>query len=186
MKDETEQEVSAATGEPERRFVILAAVAEPGGSRVVELAARLTRRAWSEADLHVIHVFRSGPFDRAPPGGVVSDELAEDARLLLQHHVRMATRQCSTPVKGHFATGSPVKEIVKAARALHADLVVLGREHRSTLDRLLMGSVAEGVLRALSCSVVVAGASGARVEPTDRGVDRGRPGATSRFDRGDP
>ena len=137
--------------------VIVAAISGAEASRVVELAARLARRAWSRAALHLVHVFRTGTMDRAPPGGGRGEELAEEARLFLAHHVRMATRQCSCPVTGHFATGTPTKEILRAARAVRATVIVVGRVERMLLGRLLMGSVVDEVVRAAHCSVVVAG-----------------------------
>ena len=52
--------------------------------------------------------------------------------------------------------GKPAAAILEAAAELDADLVVLGARGRSGLRRLLLGSVAEKVVRAAPCSVVVA------------------------------
>jgi CheY-like chemotaxis protein/nucleotide-binding universal stress UspA family protein len=137
------------------RAIILAAIADAGASQVVEIAARLARRAWSHAELHLIHVFRAGILDRAPPGGMSNADLVEEAKLHLEHHARMARRQCSCLVKGHFATGAPAREIVGAARFVNADIIVVGKVERMILDRLLMGSVTDAVVRAAACSVLV-------------------------------
>jgi nucleotide-binding universal stress UspA family protein len=134
---------------------ILAAIAEPGGSRVIEMAARAARRMWPGAELHVIHVFRSGLFDRPPPGGMSNTDLVDEAKLYLEHHVRMAKRQCSSPVTGHFAVGNPVKEIARAAKSLNADLLIVGKTDRMVLDRLLTGSVTDSIARAVGCSVLI-------------------------------
>jgi len=45
--------------------------------------------------------------------------------------------------------------IVNAARALHADLVVMGSHGRRGLSRVLIGSVAEDVVRRAPCPVLV-------------------------------
>jgi nucleotide-binding universal stress UspA family protein len=60
------------------------------------------------------------------------------------HHVSVATPD-SDPRHG----------IVDEARAWKADLIVIGSHGRHGLDRLLLGSVAEGVLRHAPCSVEV-------------------------------
>ncbi|MEP7049864.1 MAG: universal stress protein [Pseudomonadota bacterium] len=136
--------------------VILAAVdTSPGASRVIETAARLARRNWHHAQLHILHVFKSGLFDRAPPGGGHASELHTEARNYLDHHVRMARRQVAVPVAGLFVVGDPTDEIVRVADSLSADMIVMGTHDSAGLERLLLGSVAEVVVRRARCSVLV-------------------------------
>ena len=59
------------------------------------------------------------------------------------------------PVRHVFLEGDPAGEIVRFARDAGMDLIVMGTHGRTGLDRLLMGSVAEKVLRDASCSVLV-------------------------------
>jgi nucleotide-binding universal stress UspA family protein len=61
--------------------------------------------------------------------------------------------------------GAPAASIVDAAKAQHADLIVMTSHGRSGLERLIMGSVAESVLRGTATPVLLlrgAGAAGAR------------------------
>jgi nucleotide-binding universal stress UspA family protein len=51
--------------------------------------------------------------------------------------------------------GDPATEIVRYARDAGADLVVMGTHGRTGVERLLLGSVAEKVLRDAHCSVLV-------------------------------
>jgi len=51
--------------------------------------------------------------------------------------------------------GDPATEIVNLARDAGMDLIVMGTHGRTGMDRLLMGSVAERVLRESPCSVLV-------------------------------
>jgi nucleotide-binding universal stress UspA family protein len=51
--------------------------------------------------------------------------------------------------------GEPATEIVQFARENGMDLIVMGTHGRSGLERLLMGSVAEKVMREAPCSVLV-------------------------------
>jgi universal stress protein A len=48
----------------------------------------------------------------------------------------------------------PRDAIVKAARSIHADLIVIGTHGRRGLSRVLLGSVAEDVLRRAPCPVL--------------------------------
>ena len=49
----------------------------------------------------------------------------------------------------------PSPAIVKAARAWPADLIVMGSHGRTGVDRWLLGSVAESVMRTAPCSVQI-------------------------------
>ncbi len=51
--------------------------------------------------------------------------------------------------------GDPAQEIIKYARDASFDLIVLGTHGRTGRERLLMGSVAEKVMRDGPCSVLV-------------------------------
>jgi nucleotide-binding universal stress UspA family protein len=50
--------------------------------------------------------------------------------------------------------GDPGQEIVRVARDNHCDLIVMGTHGRTGLGRVLLGSVAEQVLRRASCPVL--------------------------------
>jgi nucleotide-binding universal stress UspA family protein len=65
-----------------------------------------------------------------------------------------------SPVDVKTVAGSsdtPWREITEQAKALPADLIVMGTHGRTGLDHLLMGSVAEKVLRRAPCPVIVVG-----------------------------
>ena len=59
------------------------------------------------------------------------------------------------PVHHVFLEGDPAAEIVRYARDAAMDVIVMGTHGRTGVDRLLMGSVAEQVLRGAHCSVMV-------------------------------
>ena len=51
-------------------------------------------------------------------------------------------------------TGVPFEEIVKVADDERADMIVMGTHGRSRLNRVLLGSVAERVIRLAPCPVL--------------------------------
>jgi nucleotide-binding universal stress UspA family protein len=55
----------------------------------------------------------------------------------------------------HVAVGAPFVEIVRYARECGADLIVMGSHGRTGIEHLLIGSVAERVVRKASCPVLV-------------------------------
>ena len=57
-------------------------------------------------------------------------------------------------VERSLVRGDPAEEIVRRARDEKADLIVMGTHGRTGLGRLLMGSVAELVMRRAPCPVL--------------------------------
>jgi nucleotide-binding universal stress UspA family protein len=139
----------------EPQAVLVAIDASAGASRVVSTAARLCR-ALPEATLHVLHVFRTSRVDRARAGApVVNPDFIQDAKEHLESHVASARRQCRAQVVGHFTAGDPTAEVLKKAVELRADLLVVGTHDHVGFERLLLGSVAETLVRKAGCSVLV-------------------------------
>jgi len=60
------------------------------------------------------------------------------------------------PVEYEVALGEPAQEILAFSRKINAGLIVMGTHGRTGLSRLLMGSVAEQVVRAAHCPVLTA------------------------------
>ena len=58
------------------------------------------------------------------------------------------------PFEHRLLLGDPAAEIVELARGAYADLIVMASHGRTGLRRLLMGSVAEAVVRRAPCSVL--------------------------------
>lgn len=57
-------------------------------------------------------------------------------------------------VRWAVQVGAPFEEIVKVAEAEGVDMIVMGTHGRSGLNRLLLGSVAERVIRLAPCPVL--------------------------------
>lgn len=73
-------------------------------------------------------------------------------------------RPRARPVEARLRVGEPSREIAAEAREWDADLLVLGTHGRTGAARVLLGSVAEGALRAARCSVLVIPASAVAAE----------------------
>jgi len=73
--------------------------------------------------------------------------------------------------------GNPAEEIAQVAQALHAGWIVMGSHGRSGLSRMLMGSVAEGVLRHASVPVMIVPSE--REHPSSKQTSKPEPAAAS-------
>jgi len=80
------------------------------------------------------------------------------AALARQRLARFTGRYLDTlpgPVDSGVEAGDPADAIVARSATIHPDLVVVGTHGRSGFERLLIGSVADGVVRRVRTSVLV-------------------------------
>lgn len=127
--------------------------------RAFELAVAQPR-----AEVHVVNVVRlygaqavvDGPGE---PAGFASVTLA-DATALVGRYVEQRRQAFhasldSLRIRAHLRLEAPAHEIAQIAADLEADLVVVGTHGRRGIARLLLGSVAEAVVRLAPCPVLV-------------------------------
>jgi nucleotide-binding universal stress UspA family protein len=130
----------------------------------LELASSAPR-----AELHVIHVTSTFPalvgVEPAAEAALPVSGTPGEAQKELERHVErcisefVSRRERSAPLPSrvvcHVRFSSPAEEIAELARELEAHLVVVGTHSRRGLSRMLLGSVAEGVVRLAPCPVLV-------------------------------
>ena len=73
----------------------------------------------------------------------------------------LATAKVAPTVQHEVVDGKPDLEIVAYARAHGSDLIVMGSHGRGGMSHLLLGSVAEKVVRTAPCPVMTVRAEGA-------------------------
>lgn len=77
----------------------------------------------------------------------------EEARVKLEAFVRQHTTT-DDEVESHYYSGEPAVEIHTQARESGADMIIIGTHGRSGLKHMLLGSVAESVLRSAEVPVL--------------------------------
>jgi nucleotide-binding universal stress UspA family protein len=115
-----------------------------------ELACALARDYGAE--LVIVHVAATPPVF-APDGIAIASPVEEP----YEPRVKLAEVRPSDPrvkFEHRLLEGDPADQILKAARVGNADLIVLGTHGTGGLARLLMGSVAESVMRKAPCPVL--------------------------------
>jgi len=80
--------------------------------------------------------------------------LADELRADLAPHVRTVAR-AGVPLVVDIRHGAPTRAILTACAELSPDLLVMGTHGRTGVRRLVFGSVAEAVLHASPCPVLV-------------------------------
>jgi universal stress protein A len=106
------------------------------------------------AELHLLHVSDKAKFEMATEFPLGLDGTLEDAvreRLL---KILTPREQLDLEPTFQFRSGSPAAEIVKYAREGDIDLIVMGTHGRGFVAHVVLGSVAEKVVRTAPCPVL--------------------------------
>ena len=126
-----------------------------------ELSSHATKYACAlaeqfAAELHVLHVYEKFTLPES--------SLGVDWTLVLAEAKQAAERQMAEvlgglwradrPVVKAFVEGTPFVEIIRYAKEHDIDLIVLGTHGRSGIAHMLIGSVAEKVVRKAPCPVL--------------------------------
>ncbi len=119
-------------------------------------ATELARRLGAE--LSVVHVVTPQPpvmgeILVGPTGTSTLDVAEAEARLALWRVE--AEAEAGVPVTTRLLAGEPAHEIARYADGEHVGIVVVGTHGRTGLRHLVAGSVAERVVRACHCPVLV-------------------------------
>lgn len=162
--DPTQPELALTAGQPlHLQRILVATDFSEGGRKALRYALRLAEQ--SGAELTILHVVEL-PTDAyswvESSGGFIAGEDIErfyaDARRqaadeVAQAEVDLPPHRCH--LQTALRTGQPRDQIVRAARELPADLLVIGTHGFTGLKRFLLGSTAEGVVRYAPCPVLV-------------------------------
>jgi nucleotide-binding universal stress UspA family protein len=149
--------------------ILLAIDESPCSEAAVE--AVLRQFPARQSDVLVLHV---DEWPKGMPMSLAFAEGRESAESILSAHdeirrrgedliSRAAARLAGAgfPARTEMRRGDARQEILDCAAAWHPDVIVLGSHGRTGLERFLLGSVSENVMRHATCSVEVVRAAGA-------------------------
>lgn len=109
-------------------------------------------------EVHLVHVI-SNPADdiyapQEAPYFIMVEHAQKKARTMMEANARACLPpECSWHV--HVEVGDPYENLLKLAQRLHPDLIVMSTHGRTGIAHLVMGSVAEKLLRHSTCPVFV-------------------------------
>jgi nucleotide-binding universal stress UspA family protein len=101
-----------------------------------------------------VHAIEPG-LSQAPgitPNELIAEAEREGRRLIAGFYQLL--QQTSSPLE-FIHVGKPASEIVRTAKEWPADVIVIGSHRRHGIQRALLGSVAEEVMRHAPCPVLV-------------------------------
>lgn len=132
-------------------------VATDGSERnlaAVDEALRIARVCGAE--VVAVYVQDVSALESAPPG----EMLLRDTWGVIQKEGEAALARIRSRAEGISLEtvpleGKPAPEIVRYATGNNIDLIVIGTQGKRGLERLLLGSVAETVIRSAPCRVLV-------------------------------
>ena len=131
-------------------------VATDGSERnraAVAEALRIGRACGST--VHAIFVIETSALEAAASGGVGSDAwtiMQSEAAAALAH---VKAAGSGVEVQTAVLEGKPATQILQYAKDQNIDLIVVGTQGKKGIERVLLGSVAESVIRSASCRVLV-------------------------------
>jgi universal stress protein A len=126
-----------------------------------------------EASLHVLHAVENpylpgGYMEFYPLPAEFFDQIEREARRQLET-VLTSEEQARYGAVLVQRTGVPAQEILHYVRAQgHIDLIVMATHGRGGVARLMMGSVADKIVRAAPCPILTLRFSGEQTERTSR------------------
>lgn len=138
------------------------------GSEVATVAAErgIEFAAATNAALHVIHVIDPGAIPAGDDGAVLSG-LEAGGQEAVDAIVEQASAAGLPSVQASVLTGSPARMIFDYADERDIDLIVMGTHGRTGLDRYLLGSVTEKLVRIAETPVLTATADATDGEDGD-------------------
>jgi len=104
-----------------------------------------------KARLHVINV---APLPGFYGEGIVIVRTEKSKEEALSRLKDLQASEPSLEMQYHLREGEPFLEILETAKRIKSDLIVMGTHGWTGLNRLLMGSVAEQVMRKATCPVL--------------------------------
>jgi nucleotide-binding universal stress UspA family protein len=134
-----------------KKTVIVPVDFSPESLAAIEVGLQLVEQP---ADLHVVHVVIDiAPLEAGEVWGVIDPQgRLDQMRKVLEERLAAAKY---TAIRKTVVLGEPAHGITNYAQEQAADLIVIPSHGRTGLTRLLIGSVAERVVRLAHCPVLV-------------------------------
>ena len=128
----------------------------PASMKALDYAVSLAKQF--RAAIHLVHVYPPDEASSVPGAGHLLLQSAKAIQRINEELTGIHRKHVDPfrPENCHIRNGRPHHEIIRLARDIDADLIVLATRGHSGLKHLLLGSTAERVVRDAPCPVLVA------------------------------
>ncbi|MCX8173405.1 MAG: universal stress protein [Thermoplasmata archaeon] len=136
------------------RSMLIATDGSDGMEEVYRLAFDMAKNL--NAKVFALYVVDLSPFAGLPEDDVLvraKARLYENGWNVLRSLKEVAT-QAGIEAEAMVEEGTPSEKIVKIAKKLKVDMIVMGTTGKSGIDKILLGSVAETVIKNAPCPVL--------------------------------
>jgi nucleotide-binding universal stress UspA family protein len=144
-----------------RKLIVGVDFGECGDDALTE-AIRLFGAGWAN-ELHPVHVLdtRDVIDDPQKPALATEEEVLSRAPIALRDRIAqiaagLGVRIPESAIVPHARLGKAADALIQVAVDYDGDLIIVGTHGRRGLDRMLLGSVAEKLVRTATCPVFVA------------------------------
>jgi nucleotide-binding universal stress UspA family protein len=147
---------SSAVGDLMNNLIVCATDFSSQADAALAWAAAQARRSHGAVDLvHVARLYHDDSRTVVFDASLVDVASVESATVRLRQAAQKASQELGVAIRPHVSRGEPHEAILEHARREHARLVVLGTSGRSSLERWMLGSVAERTVRAADRPIVL-------------------------------
>lgn len=114
-------------------------------------------RGRTPCEMHVLHVISEQLPAKSALGLTLLDQQLDTEPVKLKQRLNVLTQALGWKqlVVSHVRVGDAAPAILQMAIDVQADVIVIGTRHRSGLERAVLGSVADAVVRQAHCPVLV-------------------------------
>lgn len=150
----TIRNADAAANAPDWKRILVPVDFSESSAMIVKYAKELAIEYGAQLDL--LHVIEEAVFPTiygVDPIAVAGPQVIERSKESLNELIQ-TTGEPDVPFEIHVAVGHPVKEIVDFAEGRGLDLITIATHGLTGLQRLLIGSVTEKVVRLAPCPVL--------------------------------
>jgi universal stress protein E len=149
--------VLVARPSPAGKVLAATDLSDPALPAVEAGAAEARRRKADLAIIHAVDLFQvmSPLYGDFGNYGLPTTDLSGQMRTIWQQSLDECVHRFKAKGGGLLRDGPAAPTILNAASEMHAQLLVVGTRGRTEVSRIALGSVAEAVVRAAPCSVLV-------------------------------
>jgi nucleotide-binding universal stress UspA family protein len=146
--------------------IVVAFDATPPARAALDEAAEIAHKTGAHLTILGVVPLVSLGFGVVPPAGDTVDRMLGESRGELEAQAKRLEAHGLAGVSTHLLEGDPVASIVHYVEKHPTDLVVVGSRGLGAPGRFFLGSISDGILHHVGCSVLIVKSAAAETKPS--------------------